>query len=130
MVFAGGTVGPPDHDTRDGRFAAEPEMEGRIGRRHEATAAAHDPALPLAAGPEVDPRSERLAIRRRADQANLDCVSSPAPLVDQQAQGTVDRAHHQVEVAVTVDIAGGDAPAGPERLDVGSPGPGDVAELE
>ena len=109
-------VGPDDPEKVNRRGGAEAEVECGVGRGEDAPSPADGVDATPAAGLQLDPRANRLAVGREADQAERHPVCHAPAFVDENAERAVDGGHDQVEVAVAVEVAGGHRPARAEPL--------------
>ena len=83
---------------------AEAERERQLGLR-EIAAGGHDLlAKSLVAELHVDDRADRIAVGLRADEFQTQPVVAGVLVVAQEPRALADGSHHEVEIAVAVDV--------------------------
>ena len=79
-------------------------MKTEIVLRNIAGAAAHFVNLGVGADDDSDTRADGAPIRNGTDTLDLDPVPARSPVVAKQSWKIVDVAHHDVDIAVVVEI--------------------------
>lgn len=113
-------VGPADLDGIDRRGLAEPEGDREFGLG-EITPSRHDLAgLGDAAGSELNPGSDGVAIGGRAAELESGPAMAGGLVVAQEERGSVGLNQEGVEIAVSIDIGIGRASADERLEEVGA----------
>ena len=114
--------GPGDFDPVGAGILTEAEVEAGVAGRLIAAPADAPGGPATTAGRDRDAGADRLALRRRRFQQERQRVTALGAVVE-IGQRPVERRDHQVDPAVIVEVAGGEAPADP-RDQPGRPGRG------
>src|SRR5713101_3972869 len=132
LELLGAAVRPLDHDAVGLVFLAEAESERQFGLRKIAGAALYHPRLGDASAFETDNRSDGVAIRLGAGEAEADAVAPALRIEDlivaEEISRTVVGGEEQVEVAVAIEVGIGEAAPDFRLAEVGTSFTGDVTE--
>src|SRR4029450_3784259 len=102
---------PQDLQTVDGRRLTQPEVSPQIVLPKVAGTRLYLAQLPALADRTHQARARRAAIALGADRTDEEGVACVAALVQQQRCGVAVVGDQQIEVAVVVDVAGGEGTA-------------------
>ena len=122
------SVRPAHVEAIDDRRPVEPEMDAQIVLRQVTAAAANFLPLLGPAGDEVDARADRVAIRRGADQLQVDPVMRGIAGEAVQVGTIVDVGDRDVDLPVVVDVAERGAAGGLRDRQRGADAGGQILE--